>query len=121
MKCQSCSLNLPAWRSPSTPAVAPEDFDVGMYAREVFRMYDKQDSVEVRLLCRNDVMKGVIDQFGKDVKVKKVEDEHFQIRVKVCLSPTFYSWVFQWEGRMKIEGPRAAVKRYKEILRKAME
>lgn len=95
---------------------APEDFDVGMYAREVFRMYDKQEPVEVRLLCRNDVMKSVIDQFGMDVKVKKAGEDHFQIRVKVCLSPTFYSWVFQWEGRVKIEGPKAAVKGYQEIL-----
>ena len=99
----------------------PAGFDVSMYAREVFRMYDKQEPVEVRLLCRNDIMKGVIDQFGMDVKVKKAGEEHFQIRVKVCLSPTFYSWVFQWEGRVKIEGPRAAVKGYREMLRKAVE
>ena len=99
----------------------PGDFDVAKYTREIFRMYDKQEPVTVRLLCQNDVMKGVIDQFGMDVKVKKAGEDHFQIRVKACLSPTFYSWVFQWEGRVKIEGPRIAVKGYQEMLRKAAE
>lgn len=34
---------------------------------------------------------------------------------------TFYSWVFQWGGKVRIEGPEDAVTEYKEIARKALE
>ncbi len=97
----------------------PEDFDIAKYTKEVFRMYDTEELKEVTLLCENSIMKGVIDQFGVDIPVKKIDDEHFRIKVNVCTSPTFYSWVFQWEGRCKIQGPQETVQEYQEKLQKA--
>ena len=91
------------------------------YTREVFRMYDNEEPEEVILLCANEVMKGVLDKFGMDITVKKADPEHFRTKVKVCTSPTFYSWVFQWGGKVRIEGPEDAVTEYKEIARKALE
>ena len=99
----------------------PEDFDVARYTREVFRMYDNEEPEEVTLLCHNEVMKGVLDKFGMDITVKKADPEHFRTKVKVCTSPTFYSWVFQWGCKVRIEGPEDAVTEYKEMARKALE
>jgi len=99
----------------------PEDFDIAKYTKEVFRMYDTEELKEVTLLCENSIMKGVIDQFGADIPVKTVDGEHFRIKVNVCTSPTFYSWVFQWEGRCKIQGPKETVQEYQERLQKACE
>ncbi len=101
--------------------LTPEDFDVARYTREVFRMYDNQEPEEVILLCHNEIMKGVIDKFGVEITVRKVDKEHFRTKVKVCTSPTFYSWVFQWGGRVQIEGPEDVVTEYKEMARKALE
>lgn len=98
----------------------PEDFDIARYTREVFRMYDNQETEEVVLLCHTEVTKGVIDQFGTDINVEKADEEHFRTRVKVCTSPTFYSWVFQWEGRVKIEGPEEAVAEYNAMVGKVL-
>ena len=99
---------------------APENFDVARYTREVFRMYDSQEPEEVTFLCCNDVMKGVIDKFGRDIPVEIVDTDHFRIRVKVCLSPTFYSWVFQWDGKIRIEGPEEAANGYREMVLRAL-
>ena len=99
----------------------PEDFDVARYTREVFRMYDNEEPEEVTLLCANEVMKGVLDKFGMDITVKKADPEHFRTKVKVCTSPTFYSWVFQWGGKVRIEGPEAAVTEYRKMAQKALE
>lgn len=98
----------------------PEDFDAARYTREVFRMYDNEEPEEVTLLCRNEVMKGVIDEFGMDVAVKRADRDHFRIKVMVCTSPTFYSWVFQWGGKIRIEGPEDAAAEYREMARKAL-
>lgn len=99
----------------------PEDFDVARYTCEVFRMYDNEEPEEVTLLCHNEVMKGVIDQFGFEIIVKKVDKDHFRTKVKACTSPTFYSWVFQWGGNVRIEGPEKAVCEYKEMAQKVLD
>ena len=99
----------------------PEDFDVARYTREDFRMYDNEEPEEVTLLCHNEVMKGVIDKFGMDIMVKKAGPDHFRTKVKVCTSPTFYSWVFQWGGKVRIEEPENVKEEYQEMVRKSME
>ena len=98
----------------------PADFDISRYTKEVFRMYDNQETEEVRLLCGNEVMKGVIDKFGIWIPVKKADADHFITRVKVCTSPTFFAWVFQWGGQIRIEGPRRVKKQYMEMVRNAL-
>ena len=56
-----------------------------------------------------------------DITVKKADPEHFRTKVKVCTSPTFYSWVFQWGGKVRIEGPDDAKEEYQEMVRRSME
>ena len=99
----------------------PEGFDIARYTREVFRMYDNEEPKEVTLLCCNEVMKGVLDKFGMDIVVKRAKKGHFRTKVQVCTSPTFYSWVFQWEGKIRIEGPEDVVTEYREMVLKALE
>ncbi len=103
--------------NPAAPI--PEDFDIAHYTREVFRMYDNQEQQQVTIVCENSVMKGVIDQFGTDTSVKKVDKEHFSTKVNVCTSPTFYAWVFQWRGAVRIAGPESVQKEYEEMAKHA--
>ena len=99
----------------------PEDFDLGRYTREVFRMFDNEQLQEVDLLCSYEVMKGVVDQFGMDIKIKRAGTGWFGLRVTVCTSATFYAWVFQWAGRIRIMGPEKARQEYRQIALKALE
>lgn len=96
----------------------PEDFDITRYTREVFRMYDTEEAVPITLVCANEVMKGVLDAFGREIKVKKEDEGHFRTTVMACPSPTFFGWVFQWEGRVRIEGPNIVEEGYREMLSK---
>ena len=66
-------------------------------------------------------MKGVLDAFGMDIKVKRAEKGHFQTTVMACTSPTFYGWVFQWGGKVKITAPVEAVEEYQQMARKVIE
>ena len=100
---------------------APEGFDIARYTREVFRMYDNEEPKEVTLLCCDEVMKGVLDKFGMDIVVKRAKKGHFRTKVQVCTSPTFYSWVFQWDGRIRIEEPEDVVAEYREMAFNALE
>ena len=52
-------------------------------------------------------------------QLKRAEQGHFQTTVMACTSPTFYGWVFQWGGKIRITGPEAAVSGYKDMLESA--
>lgn len=54
-------------------------------------------------------MKYIIDRFGKDVETTRSGDDFFIATIDVALSPTFYSWVFQFAGKMRILSPQKAV------------
>ena len=98
----------------------PADFDISRYTSEVFRMYDTEKIRTVTLCCENEVMKGVIDRFGPDVPVRAKNKTHFMTKVNVCTSPTFYAWVFQWCGAVKITAPKSVVTEYQEMLKRAI-
>ncbi len=82
-------------------------------------MYDGERNL-VQLKCNNRLMKYVIDRFGEDVETEVVDDEHFVATVEVSLSPTFYAWVFQFAGEMRIIAPSIAVKELTGMIRNLM-
>lgn len=102
-------------------APQPDDYAVSKYTQEVFRMFDTQEIAEVTLQCKNVVMKSIIDRFGRGVRSKAIDDEQFQVKVKVCTGPTFYRWVFGFNGKIKILDPPETVQAYREMLQKALE
>ena len=100
---------------------APREFNIAEYKREVFRMFGTRSPIRVPLLCKNYIMNSVIDHFGTRIPVEVVDVEHFKITPLVCASPTFYRWVFGWNGDMKILGPEAVKAEYEAMARKALE
>ena len=85
----------------------------------IFDMYRSGNEYSVQLLCQNMIADQVIDVFGKDTFLTKVDDRHFIATVFVDAAPTFYAWVATFGKRMKIKYPPAAVEGMKEFLAKA--
>ena len=96
----------------------PEDFDVSAYSNKVFQMFSGEETT-VELECDTALMKYVIDRFGLDVETEELSEDKFLAKVPVDLSPTFYGWVFQFGGGIRIVGPEEAVGAYKEMVDKA--
>ena len=99
----------------------PRGYSVTKYTQEVFRMFDTQEISEVMLQCENSVMKSIIDRFGSTIRTKSLDAEHFQVKVKVCVGPTFYRWVFGFGGKIRIVGPDIVKEQYRERLVQALE
>ena len=95
----------------------PEDFDVSAYSNKVFQMFSGEETT-VELECDTALMKYVIDRFGLDVETEELSEEKFLAKVPVDLSPTFYGWVFQFGGGIRIIGPEEAVGAYKIMIDK---
>lgn len=105
---------------PDDAAERPGDFNLADFTRQVFDMYDGQKET-VTLFCNNDMMNYVIDRFGDEVKTSPVDCEHFEAVAEVSVSQTFFAWVFQFNGDIKIIEPEPVVVKYREMLRNALE
>lgn len=100
--------------------VPPENYNPADYSKYVFRMYDTDEPVAVQLHCHVSAMKYLIDHFGANFKTEAIDDESFKATVSVCTSTTFYSWIFGFNGKIKIMGPDSAIKKYQEMIMNAL-
>ena len=100
---------------------SPEDYSPAQYSKCVFRMFDTDQPEEVQLLCHVSTMKHIIDHFGTDVKTEPIDEESFRANILVCTSSTFYRWIFGFNGKIRILGPKSVKTAYREMLRKALE
>ena len=89
----------------------PDDFSLERYSRQIFEMYDG-DTVRVKLECRNELMRYVIDRFGEDVATEIATEKTFYAYPEVALSPNFYSWLFTFAGEIRIIAPERAKEEY---------
>ncbi len=66
-------------------------------------------------------MNAIVDHFGTKVRTREIDNNHFKAIVTVEPSPTFYRWVFGWNGAMKIMEPQKVKDEYQAMLRRALE
>ena len=97
----------------------PKGFRVTDYSHKVFEMFAGEE-VRVKLECRNDLMKYVIDRFGMKFETEPATKDTTYCYVDVCLSPTFYGWIFGFKGEIKILDPVNAIDEMNEMARKAL-
>ena len=94
-----------------------EKMDMAAYSRSTFGMYNgKEEWVE--MVFQNRMIDTVIDQFGKDIRLTKEDDQHFRVTVPVSVSPQFFAWVFGLGNYVTIKGPENVVKQMKDMLAK---
>lgn len=101
-------------------APAPEGFDINEHINTTFRMYNSTHA-EVELICDNDVMDSIIDRFGEDVSTCPNDHQSFKAIVNIAVSNVFYSWVFGFSGKVKINSPAQVKDRYADMLRSAVQ
>lgn len=96
----------------------PKDFKLEKYSSSVFDMFGG-DPAEIKLDCEGYIMNYLIDRFGKNFKViSHEEDGRFVADVVVEASPTFYSWIFQFGGDVKITSPEWVCDEFKNMINK---
>lgn len=99
-----------------TPAVLrPKNFRISEYTGRMFKMFDGTVT-HVSLECEETAMNSLIDHFGEGVDTQQTGEHTFRAEVDVCLSPTFYAWVFQFRGAVRLTAPQSAVEEYHAML-----
>ena len=103
------------------PAVPrPESFDPYTYYCTLTKMYGKGPEMDITLYCDDTLMNNIIDRFGDDFTFVRADESHFFATVHVNASDTFWGWVFEYVGRMKVVAPEEATQMYRDRLSRAL-
>jgi len=98
-----------------------EDFDSEKYSRCYFGMYHSELD-EVRMLCHKSLANVMIDRFGRrDLVMKIVDEEHFEVSVKVSISPVFLAWAAGFGSKLVILSPQSVREEMKKNISEMMK
>ena len=96
----------------------PAGFEPVKNKKNIIAMYDGKMET-VRLKCTADMMKVIIDRFGKDVHTEPC-NEGFIAEVNAAVSPTFFGWVFGFAGKIRIIAPQSVTDEYIKAAKNAI-
>lgn len=89
--------------------------EVAGYTGSVFRMYSGQ-TTDVTLQFDKKLIGSVYDKFGETLSVRKIDENTRAATVAAQISPTFWGWLFQFEGKMTIMFPQKLKEEYLQKL-----
>lgn len=93
-----------------------QSFDIAAYSRKMFGMYAGKEE-HVRIECDNSFAGIMIDRFGKDVPMIRLDDKRFAITVEVAVSRQFLAWIIGLGEGVTLVGPDRVV----EMLRREID
>ena len=93
------------------------DYDVAIFHRLLFAVLQKPFCNAVPFIPLPLKTVDVRDDFA----FERADESHFRATVHVNASDTFWGWVFEYVGRMKVEAPEEARQIYHERLSRALE
>ncbi len=92
------------------------DFDMALYSKKTFGMYGgREESVTLR--CKNRMAGVIVDRFGEDVVFLKADSEHFEVHVKVYVSPNFFGWLLGLSDGVTVTAPESVKDEFFGLLR----
>ncbi len=89
------------------------------YTNKLFGMFEGETE-NVRLRCENEVANIIIDRFGTNIPLVKVDSDHFEVVVNVSVSKLFLGWIMALPG-VKIISPESTVEAMKEEILRLQE
>ncbi len=97
-----------------------KSFDMAAYTRKMFGMYGGKEE-RVQIECKNSLAGVMIDRFGKEVMLRRIDDEKFVVNVEVAVSTQFLSWIIGLGEGAKLVGPESVVELMKKEIDRLVE
>lgn len=90
------------------------------YTEQVFKMYNGKTET-VTLEFAPELLGSVYDKFGEQIEIRHTDGGWLKIKVAVQISPPFFSWVFQFNNRMRIAESSIVLDKYNNTIRVSAE
>ncbi|MDD2533844.1 MAG: WYL domain-containing protein [Eubacteriales bacterium] len=86
--------------------------DLGEYVRSTFGMFSGEPE-DVQIRFDQSLIQVVVDRFGQNIVIHAEDENSFTVYLKVVVSPTFWGWLFQFGGKVRVLSPAHAVDAYR--------
>lgn len=96
------------------------NIDMNEYSNRIFDMYGGEVK-KVTVRFDKSLIGVMIDKFGKNIVKRTIDKNTYETTVSVGVSPTFFSWVFTFGGKMKITSPTDVVEDYLQQLENVLK
>ena len=93
-----------------------ESFDIADYTNKTFGMYGGKEET-VSLVLKDRLIGVVMDRFGREADIRKLNDGFFRVRVRVAVSGQFYGWLTGLGQDARLTGPEEIVSDYRDYLK----
>ena len=90
---------------------------ISSYTEQAFKMYGGQP-MDITIQFDNKLIGVVYDKFGEGTRMVRLTEDSCVATVKVQVSPTFWGWIFQFGGQMRITSPESMIAEYKQHVAK---
>ncbi|MEL3973624.1 WYL domain-containing protein [Rossellomorea oryzaecorticis] len=81
-----------------------EAFDVSKYVQSTFHMF-AGDEEWIKIKLHNQLINVIIDKFGKNVDIKKQDEDHFILSTKARISGGLVNWILSFGSKAKVISP----------------
>ncbi|SDJ45517.1 Predicted DNA-binding transcriptional regulator YafY, contains an HTH and WYL domains [Salimicrobium halophilum] len=81
------------------------DFNVQNYVNQSFHMFSGEN-MRVEIEFHQSLLNVVLDRFGLEASVKKLDEEHFLLSTEGKMSTGLVTWVLQWGHKARVVSPR---------------
>lgn len=89
------------------------------HAQRLFSMYSGE-MTDVKLRFHRDLINVVVDRFGRNAMLIPEDENHFNVTVKVAVSPMFLSWLLGFGDKVEILHPAGVIEDFKALCRTAL-
>lgn len=100
-----------------------ENYDLSQFSRHTFGVFNGEEiSVTMRFTHRFSNV--IVDHFGKDVFMKRIDDKWLEVVAPVVISPLFFRWIYGFGTEAYIAGPETvkdSMKRHLQEVSKKYE
>lgn len=97
-----------------------EKFNTADFSKKTFGMF-AGDEQEVVLQCSESLIGVILDRFGTDTAIRKINEESFRVRVRINVSPQFFGWLTGLGSDVIIASPENVAEDYKDYIRSIIE
>lgn len=104
------------------PRLGRNDFEkisLAKYYGNVFEMFRGREET-VHFSCENRLAGAMLDRFGMSLNITEHGDR-FEFYAPIEISVRFFSWVFGFDGALRIISPENVVREYREQIERAAE
>lgn len=81
-------------------------FDSADYAKKHFNMF-AGNTEHVELICKNDLIEQVLDKFGENIRVYRVNEDKFGVSADIAVNEGLVAWLMQFGARVQVKKPQS--------------